>query len=1673
MRRVSDASSTNTLEICQYWSYEVTDRLWSAVVMPSQKAASSVRAQDLLWNRTSGAHGAASPRPAFGASATLASTVPAADDADHLDPQVKVLLKKLSKREAVTKVKALEDLSAYADLHEAESVQKMLFVWPKLYTKLSTDTDRKVRETANAVQLAIVKKVGKRLAPVLQDITPTWLCCLYDSSKEVVKMASQAFQTAFPSMAKRTELLAFAQRAILQYIHENILDESPETMSDPRFTSPEDMASKYARVVSSCNLVLCMLFESLPLDKVSKSQDLYNSLFDNQKFWSMAFHESPLIRKSVYTLVKTLVKSAPAILESRLPLVTTLYLSQAFTDSDTSTHSEMWDSVLMYTRAFPSSWNEASLQKPIVSGVFTYLDNAAYGSVNASYPSLLPLLSILPPEVLQPEAFAKQFLSHFWNGAKNGVVDKSNGLVFFSSFLECILYLLMRHSNNPALQQYLIDVEFFKCIEAFLEPFKHSGIQSKYPVSEMSHSITDSLSRLSSSSQIPNAISRLLISKIFSRACEIFTSETSLTDLDIFATRFSQLLNDLNSRLTSSPDSNLHDLTATSARDLCAKLISTLVPNAGLAPRASLLATLCKFPIWNDGTIMSGLRQLLTSPNFGAVLAFSVSAATSLYDVLIGYLNQPTSDPLVWQHVVSLIAGNERSRALLLIEELSRKTANLEMMASPSVMENFVKDLLHFDALSAFDREIAQRLLWSIINKDTRWLTPLARRKLVLSIMEDIVDFASAVVKAQSPRISTTSVTYMMRIMTPISTITHLQNQYQGQFLSSVLDLVSFSPEIDPVRAAGEAAVYCWNGLTPLLRTASVGVFVFEEMANLWQKDVLDADHVGSADQFVAKASNLLDIVPLSLKSHVADCLIPNESKWLELSAPFQHPSPSLAVMDSSTVLEIPASPSVANIDGLATLLRLGLVVAGVVHTTSTQDFFHNPYRSGILVELLYLAIVIDDFHAAPPALSNRRFVGDDDVAPRVFITESRRILEEVLRPCRDIQDTCDWHLRIVDNASTEVSKAEWKPKDMTESLIATAFSLSNTKGGGYARVLGTIMAKVFGMTQLQSVVGRRWFELAQRCYNKDRIASSVALLSALWVHLEVFPELQDFIHTVASEVVESSDEVLAHQLAVLTSCLRIEIDGLGKLLPAVPAMNVIRRLRKYHHSSSGHGTIATDVLMLDTVRIFVDLQIEFDVNSAGFVVELCCSHSSSSSMLRQYYVLELLQSLLNAFKQDPGTWGAITKQEVALYRWCLQLLFKQGGCLRPTKAEMKLQHLLATLASTVPDEILSENQPFDELCALLFVHNEEIQTCAALLLRKLTNEHVQSTSLKLEMAPREPGEDAPSTAVEAAEERLPRGLMNALGQAPSELEYGSAPEFNTASYEGFGYILSWMIYFDHLDDATLALTTAYVGQLKQQADIWAAFMEFLFSALGLGVQSKPFDLSKWDVQSMDISEFDFRSEVAFPLAAGHLYWRALRATPSLVRSWWSESKKRQLTLAVETYTQTYFSPLLISREIATVARADKSQFDNMHIKASTKTSEISATYTVEDSGLEMIIRLPSSFPLKQVEVDSGPGGRAGVTDAKWRSWLLSASAVMFAQNGSVLDAVSVFKKTISAHFEGIEDCAICYSLIGPLDRTLPSKKCKTCKHVFHASCLFKWFKTSTQSTCPLCRSLF
>ena len=77
-------------------------------------------------------------------------------------------------------------------------------------------------------------------------------------------------------------------------------------------------------------------------------------------------------------------------------------------------------------------------------------------------------------------------------------------------------------------------------------------------------------------------------------------------------------------------------------------------------------------------------------------------------------------------------------------------------------------------------------------------------------------------------------------------------------------------------------------------------------------------------------------------------------------------------------------------------------------------------------------------------------------------------------------------------------------------------------------------------------------------------------------------------------------------------------------------------------------------------------------------------------------------------------------------------------------------------------------------------------------------------------------------------------------------------------------------------------------------------------------------------------------------------------------------------------------------------------------------------------------------------------------------------------QGGSLIEALSLWQKALEGKLEG-QSCMVCYSLV--LERNgvkhLPTLQCKTCHKMFHNMCLYTWFKTSSKSLCPLCRTEF
>ena len=288
-----------------------------------------------------------------------------------------------------------------------------------------------------------------------------------------------------------------------------------------------------------------------------------------------------------------------------------------------------------------------------------------------------------------------------------------------------------------------------------------------------------------------------------------------------------------------------------------------------------------------------------------------------------------------------------------------------------------------------------------------------------------------------------------------------------------------------------------------------------------------------------------------------------------------------------------------------------------------------------------------------------------------------------------------------------------------------------------------------------------------------------------------------------------------------------------------------------------------------------------------------------------------------------------------------------------------------------------------------------------------------------------------------------------------------------------FSFLLQWLAVLDHFVEASLPLRTVFASELQTLLPTQLLPSVFVLIS-GVPRDVPALDGLRYALDEVDVAQLTPASVPALQGLAAHVYYRTLVHVPTQVRDWWMSLRDRQLSMRVAHFTSRFCTPVLAERELRHLrdpAALSRLQDESMSVRI-LASNEVVATYTVDEHPMEIGVRLPSDYPLHGVEIRDLK--RVGVSEAQWRAWLLAVQQLLSGRNGLILDALTLFKKNAEAKFQGYEgaECAICYSIISPTDQSLPTKPCRTCKHKFHGSCLFKWVSTSGASTCPLCRSI-
>ncbi|EFC45004.1 zf-C3HC4 domain-containing protein [Naegleria gruberi] len=200
------------------------------------------------------------------------------------------------------------------------------------------------------------------------------------------------------------------------------------------------------------------------------------------------------------------------------------------------------------------------------------------------------------------------------------------------------------------------------------------------------------------------------------------------------------------------------------------------------------------------------------------------------------------------------------------------------------------------------------------------------------------------------------------------------------------------------------------------------------------------------------------------------------------------------------------------------------------------------------------------------------------------------------------------------------------------------------------------------------------------------------------------------------------------------------------------------------------------------------------------------------------------------------------------------------------------------------------------------------------------------------------------------------------------------------------------------------------------------------------------------------------------------LMYKFSKVLPLFVRMWFNNCNDTVTIDWIQKRFSDSYSPAIIRDEISKIKKSDALS-KSLGAKISMG-NQIIAKYEQDEVVLKLTIKIPDLYPLKPLQIESNE--HSAVDENKYRKWILKMTTMLFSQvtSNGVSDVLVLWKENLDKHFQGVEPCPICYSVVSGRDHQIPKVECKICHNKFHGACIYRWFSTSGNQTCPMCRSI-
>ncbi|XP_053165483.1 E3 ubiquitin-protein ligase listerin [Hemicordylus capensis] len=421
----------------------------------------------------------------FGSSPNDLGYVPAIQGAEEIDSLVdadfRMVLRKLSKRDVTTKLKAMQEFGTMCKERETEIVKGVLPYWPRIYCKISIDHDRRVREATQQAFEQLILKVKKHLAPHLKNLMGYWLIAQCDIYSPAASAAKEAFEKAFPP-SKQPEALVFCKDEILNVLQDHLLKETADTLSDPQTVPEEEREAKFFRILTCSLLALKKLLCMLPSNENSCLEEKLKLLLSQSKFWKYSKHKTPQVRSAFFELISAFCQHIPESMKTEASRVCPAVLL-SIDDSDAVVCPALWEASLHVLATVEDCWSHVNMKKGVLPKLWTVLREGGRGLATVIYPNILPFISKLPHGIAEPNLdYSRMLFTSIIQGllTERAMASHSECSAIISAFMECLRFTILQNTGEEKeqikIQEMLINDQLIPLIDTVIkEPKLQNG----------------------------------------------------------------------------------------------------------------------------------------------------------------------------------------------------------------------------------------------------------------------------------------------------------------------------------------------------------------------------------------------------------------------------------------------------------------------------------------------------------------------------------------------------------------------------------------------------------------------------------------------------------------------------------------------------------------------------------------------------------------------------------------------------------------------------------------------------------------------------------------------------------------------------------------------------------------------------------------------------------------------------------------------------------------------------------------------------------------------------------------------------------------------------------------------------------------------------------------------